>query len=175
MKLTTLPSGKIIATIEGDTHISKWAIEAGRLDHDQNTLPLLAPYIPKGGTVVDAGAFIGDHTVFYADRVGPAGQVLAFEPNFAAFECLHHNVQWMPVTCHHAGLSDATSTAAIATDINAGASHLTDGKGCALLALDSLNLQRLDFFKLDVEGFEVRALRGAKDTIHRCRPVMLIE
>ncbi len=113
--------------------------------------------------------------MFYADRVGPAGQVLAFEPNFAAFECLHHNVQWMPVTCHHAGLSDATSTAAIATDINAGASHLTDGKGCALLALDSLNLQRLDFFKLDVEGFEVRALRGAKDTIHRCRPVMLIE
>ena len=175
MKLTKLPSGRTIATIEGDTHIGKWAIEAGRLDHDQNMLPLLKPYIPKGGVVVDAGAFIGDHTVYYARCVGPSGHVHAFEPNLAAFECLHYNTNGLPVTVYHAGLSDKDGAAGIATAMNAGASHLKDGKGCKLIALDSLGLDRLDFFKLDVEGFEVMALRGAKDTIARCKPVMLIE
>jgi FkbM family methyltransferase len=175
MKITKLSSGRIIATIEGDTHIGKWAIEAGRLDHDQNMLPLLKPYIPKGAVVVDAGAFIGDHTVFYAACVGPSGRVHAFEPNVAAFKCLHYNTTGLPVYVYDAGLSDKGGSAAIAPAMNAGASHLKDGEGCKLIALDSLGLDRLDFFKLDVEGFEVMALRGAKDTIARCKPVMLIE
>jgi FkbM family methyltransferase len=175
MLLTKLPNGNTIATIEGDTHIGRWAIEAGRVDHDQNMLPLLRPYIPKGGTVVDAGAFIGDHTVFYADCVGPRGQVHAFEPNADAFECLHYNTKGLPVTLHNAGLGIAPSTASIAHSDNAGASHLTEGTSCRIITLDSLSLPRLDFFKLDVEGFEVMALRGARETIQRCRPVMLIE
>jgi len=175
MKLTTLPSGKTIATIDGDTHIGKWAIEAGRLDHDQNTLPLLAPYIRYGGTVVDAGAYIGDHTVFYADYVGPQGRVIAFEPNIEAFQCLHHNVQGLQVTCHHAGLSSAASNAKVVKSANGGASFLTEGNGVPVIALDMLNLQELHFFKLDIEGWEMEALKGARATIARCRPVMLIE
>jgi FkbM family methyltransferase len=175
MKLTKLHGGTVIATIEGDTHIGKWAIEAGRLDHDQNMLPLLRPYIPKGGTVVDAGAFIGDHTVFYARCVGSAGHVHAFEPNTQAFECLHYNTRALPVTCHNAGLSNTAASATVCKDDNAGASHLSDGQGCRVFPLDDLALPRLDFIKLDIEGFEVMALRGARDTIQRCRPTMLVE
>lgn len=175
MKITKLSSGRTIATIEGDTHIGKWAIEAGRLDHDQNMLPLLKPYIPDGGIVVDAGAFIGDHTVFYARCVGDRGHVHAFEPNADAFACLHYNTSGLPVTQYNAGLGAEPSLQGISRSNNAGASHLIDGNGCRIIDLDSLHLDRLDFFKLDVEGFEVMALRGAKDTIARCKPVMLIE
>ncbi len=175
MNLTTLPNGTTIATIASDTHIGKWAIEAGRLDHDQNTLPLLAPFIPVHGTVVDAGAFIGDHTVFYAACVGPRGNVFAFEPNPEAFVCLHYNTKDMPVTSFRAGLSDRSSTASVVKEYNAGASHLEDGEGVALVAIDSINLHELHFLKLDIEGFEVKALKGATMTIHRHKPVMLIE
>lgn len=41
--------------------------------------------------------------------------------------------------------------------------------------IDSLGLDELDFVKLDVEGHELEALRGAVDTIGRCRPVVLVE
>ena len=63
-----------IATIESDLCISKWVRESGRLDHDQNMLPLLKPFIPLHGVVFDIGAFIGDHTIFYSNRVGDKGK-----------------------------------------------------------------------------------------------------
>jgi FkbM family methyltransferase len=175
IKYTTLPSGKIIATIEGDTHISKWAIEAGRLDHDQNVLPLLKQYIPEGGVVIDGGAFIGDHTVFYAKCVGPIGNVYAYEPNELPFKCLMHNTDGMPVICFRAGLSNNHGTASSTYSPNAGASYLEPGDAVHLLTIDGMNLTRLDFLKLDIEGFELKALQGAIQTINRCRPVMLIE
>lgn len=172
MILTKTASGRTIATIEGDTHISRWALEAGRLDHDQNTLPKLVPYLPKGCVVVDAGAFIGDHTVFYAQH---ASKVYAFEPNPEAFECLTFNAQGMRVKSYNAGLGSETGKAAIARDANAGASHLCEGDAVSIMTLDSLNLAVLHFMKLDIEGYEVQALEGAGETIERCRPVMLIE
>ena len=64
-----------IAILENDTHISKWVEESGKLDHDQNDIPLILKYINEGDTVVDCGAFIGDHTIAYLNRrsVNPEG------------------------------------------------------------------------------------------------------
>jgi FkbM family methyltransferase len=176
MKITKLPSGKTIATIDGDTHIGKWAIESGRLDHDQNMLPLLSPYIPKGGTVLDIGAYIGDHTVFYAERVGERGIVFAFEPNPKAFACLHHNASQYPqVSYYNVGASDRQHSIGIAIDANAGASHAIAEGNIPCVAIDSLNIPSCQFVKLDCEGMEPLAMRGMSDTVSRCRPVMLIE
>ena len=44
-----------------------------------------------------------------------------------------------------------------------------------LVALDTLDLQRVDFMKVDIEGMEEKALRGAAETIKRCRPVLYVE
>ena len=44
-----------------------------------------------------------------------------------------------------------------------------------LSKLDAFQLERVDFIKLDVEGFESKVLAGAIDTIARCRPIMYIE
>ena len=44
-----------------------------------------------------------------------------------------------------------------------------------LLLLDSLELPRVDFIKIDVEGMELEVLQGAMSTLKRCKPMMLIE
>lgn len=175
MKITQL-KGRSVATIENDTHISRWVLESGRLDHDQNTLPLLAPYIHKGFTVIDVGAFIGDHTEYYVNRVGRTGKVYAFEPNPPAFECLKYNMDRYPnVAVLNVGASDRPHGMALATDPNMGASHAVKGDAVKCITIDSLNLSECHFIKMDCEGMEIKALDGAKETIAKHRPTMLIE
>lgn len=164
-----LPNG--IAIIDGDTHIGRWVEESGRLDHDQSTLPLLTPYL--SGTVIDVGAFIGDHTIHYL-RHSPS--VLAFEPNPAAYACLWHNIkEFNNVRCFKLALGARPGRASIVTNANAGAAALVPGADVPVVALDSLNLQDVSFIKIDAEGWECDVLDGARETIARCRPVMLIE
>ena len=175
MKITQL-KGRSVATIENDTHISRWVLDSGRLDHDQNALPLLAPYIHKGFTVVDVGAFIGDHTEYYVNRVGRTGKVYAFEPNPPAFECLKYNMDRYPnVAVLNVGASDRSHGMALATDPNMGASHAVEGDALKCITIDSLELPECHFIKIDCEGMEIKALDGARDTIAKHRPTMLIE
>lgn len=166
-----------IAIIEGDTHISKWVTETGRLDHDQWLLPRITSYIPVGGTVVDAGAYIGDHTIFYANTVGSEGSVFAFEPNHRAFECLAHNMASYPqVKIINGGLSDKAETAQLSEpNENYGMAHITGAGNIPCWPLDGFGLAACHFIKIDVEGFELKVLEGAKETIKKYKPVMLVE
>lgn len=159
--------------LEPDSHVSQWCLEMKRLDHDQNLLPVILPYIKPGDVVVDAGAYIGDHTLAYLKAVGPEGSVWAFEPNPEAFECLTRNCLDAYV-CDFA-LSDKEERLGMVTSDNVGASYLVPGVSFLSRTLDSFAFKQLNFFKLDVEGMEVKAIRGAKETIKRCKPVILTE
>lgn len=163
-----------IAVIEHDTHISLWVEQAGRLDHDQYALPIILEHIRPGDWVIDAGAFIGDHTRAYLDRVGPKGHVFAFEINPEALECLRHNCAGAIIA--RVGLSDRESYIGYASSSNAGAGHVLEKRGeIRLIPLDKLQFPRCDFIKLDIEGCEVEALRGASTMIQRFNPKMWIE
>jgi len=167
-----LPCG--VAVIENDTHISKWVDESQKLDHDEYSLGIILPYIEESAWVVDGGAFIGDHTIAYLKAVGPSGKVYAFEPNQKAFECLYFNCP--QAHTFNSGLSDYSGVVPYSVSENAGAGHLGTGDSqVTVMTLDSLNLGRCDFFKLDVEGHEYQALIGASQTILNHRPVMWIE
>lgn len=179
MATKILPFGVMV--IDGDTHVSKWVEQAGTLRIAEKYLKPFQKYVPVGGTVVDAGAMIGDHTVTYADWVGENGRVICFEPNSEAFECLRHNT----VGIHHSvtrkryALSDSVNELNVMSSENSGASYVyesDDEDGDVVsFPLDYFKYESVDFLKLDIEGFETRALRGARETIARCKPVMLIE
>lgn len=58
---------------------------------------------------------------------------------------------------------------------NTGQWHLRPGDEVDVVPLDSFRFAECDFLKLDVEGYELKALMGARQTIQRCKPVVMIE
>ena len=167
-----------IWVLSNDTHISKWVEQEDRLDHDHVTLQRICRHIKPGDTVVDVGAFIGDHTIAYARATHgvDSGMVIAFEPNKAPFECLSRNMAGLShVECINKGLSDMSEKHTLISDRNAGASYLQKGGDIETITLDSLGLKRLDFMKIDAEGMELKVLKGAEKTIAANKPTMYIE
>ncbi len=170
-----------IAVIENDTHISRWIEESGRLDHDQNVLPIILPYIPEGGIVVDAGSYLGDHTIAYLNKVGLKGIVLSFEPFQEAMECQIYNLKDYSniVFCSMALGSKAGFVKTSCTNNNFGMTTVEESEeGIEVMRLDDCVLfqeLKLDFLKIDCEGMEIDVLQGAKETIEKFKPVMFIE
>lgn len=139
------------------------------------------------------GAFNGDHTIAYSKTVREEGLVIAIEPGETAYECLQHNVHLFPFK------NVATIQAAVAADEqllfhreqeNLGAAYVCPevvlknkedvGHAVTCLTLDSIyeELGRglsVSFIKMDIEGYELRALMGAEQMLHRLRPTWLIE
>lgn len=184
-----LPAGiiktdKDIYVLVDDTHLSRWVAEHGRLDIAVPQIAGYAHLIPGGGTVVDAGAAIGDHTLTYAQKVHMTGHVFAFEPHPLAFECLKRNMASFPnVHCEKKALSNQLGDGGLSLEANAGASFI-DGLAEAhknakieFTLLDSYasKFGRLDFIHLDCEGYEFYALSGAREVIIKFRPAIVLE
>jgi len=172
-----------VAVVNGDSHLSRWIEAQCKLDVDGSAHEVAAAFIKPGDVVIDAGACLGDHTVVYLNSVGPTGTVHAFEPNPIAFECLAHNC---PTAVLH---KEALGEKPWRGDISMGQTeedppHENLGAACVVpvpggiirvVPLDSFELPRVNFMKLDVEGMEFEALKGAINTIFRCRPIIMAE
>lgn len=149
-------------------------------------LAFVSPLIPEGGVVIDAGAFIGDHTSLYSQIVGASGHVYAFEPHPVSYQALLHNTARLKnVTCEPYGLSDRFGFVSFQMAPNVGASFV-DGiteddfprSDVTLLTLDEELLpllKRCDFIHLDAEGMELKILRGAQQMIEKFHPALLVE
>lgn len=147
---------------------------------------VLGQVIAPGDVVVDVGANIGTHTVFFAKAVGPTGMVVAFEPQRLVFQTLCGNVALnglTNVTSFMAAVGEQHGTLTFpALDPrqthNFGAvKAASDGSGepVDLVPIDALGLRRCALIKVDVEGMETKVLAGAKETIARCRPALFLE
>lgn len=137
-------------------------------------------------TVLDIGANIGVHTVDLSRMVGPAGIVHAFEPQRLMYQVLCANIalnSCANVFTHQAAVGSECGALLVpfinpdAADNYGGLPLLgaTQGETVPLITIDSLNLSACHVMKLDVEGMETEALRGAQATIGRCRPLMYLE
>lgn len=131
----------------------------------------------KRGTALDIGANVG---LWGRDLVDNFAKVVAFEPVAVFRECLEKNVSGANFFISPLALGDHdTQATMIITEGNSGHSHLdpaTLGTGdVQVVKLDNLNMEDVDYIKIDCEGYEYRVLQGAEQTVKRWRPIMVIE
>jgi FkbM family methyltransferase len=120
--------------------------------------------------VVDVGAYIGLYTVAIARRMGPAGKVIAFEPDPDSFAALKAHVQLNRVSDHVELIQAAAGAESGTVPFEAGRHSMSriagkqakDTNVVRAVRLDTvLANKRVDILKIDVEGFEEQVVRGA--------------
>jgi FkbM family methyltransferase len=155
-------------------------------EFSEGEVEIFKHFVQRGAIVLDLGANIGAHTVPLAQLAGSGGVVVAFEPQPVLHQILCANlaVNSIPNVLTYAmalGNNQGTCTIPIldyTEPHNFGGVSMdmvTEGELVTLTTLDTYGLSRVDFIKMDVEGFESQVLEGAAATIDRCRPVMYVE
>lgn len=152
------------------------ATERGALfnpDYNIEELDFLRKHVPViGGVFVDVGANVGTYALALARHVGPAGKVIAIEPHPVTHARLAFNNSasgFTQVKLVAAAAAATDGELMIETDgDNLGASHIVTGEvsGKAIKVpslrlkriLDDASVARVDALKIDIEGFEDRAL-----------------
>jgi len=134
-------------------------------------------YIKNYGTALDIGANVG---LWSRSLCNQFNQVIAFEPVSMFRECLVKNVVSSRLQVKDFALGDHRTTATmIITQGNTGHTHIDPaslGSGnVEVYRLDDLELDTVDYIKIDCEGYEYRILQGAEQTIKKCRPIIVVE
>jgi FkbM family methyltransferase len=140
----------------------------------------------SGMTFVDVGANIGYYTALAARLVGPTGAVFAFEPSDYAFPRLNAMLETNRLTWARAikyGLADVPGERLLFGAVD---EHFCDLRTASMIpddnphravvrtetldyAADQLNIEHIDFLKIDVDGFEPFVLQGAAGLIKNRR------
>ena len=171
-------------------------LKATTQQHHRALAPTIARLVPPTAVVFDVGAHAGQYTKLFA-RAAHRGRVYAFEPGSYARSILRtvvwlhrlSNVAVVPIALgSEVRLHTLTIPLKSSGSLGFGLSHL--GKPSerwravaqeivALTTVDrvvkTLDLDRLDFIKADIEGWELRLLQGAENTLARFRPRLLLE
>lgn len=174
----------------GFEHVGRAVTVWGRYERDELELLLHAlraeGLLPARGAspglILDIGANIGNHALFFAPH---AREVWAFEPNLRTAALLEVNAVLAPnVRVFKLGLSDHAGTATLHVPAdNLGMATLQPGASghpvaCTLQRLDDLpglHANPVVLVKIDVEGHEAAALRGGLQMLQRDRPVVVFE
>ena len=151
----------------------------------EHEVRLFQKLLRAGDVVVEAGANIGALTVPIARAVGPAGKVIAVEPQGVLAQLLATNVAANAlghVEVRHAALGAAAGTIRVpgidyrkAGNFGGVAMGGDRGREVPLETIDGLGLAALAFVKIDVEGMELAVLEGGARTIRTHRPILFVE
>ena len=131
------------------------------------------------GLCLDIGANIG---CISQALVVSGMRVIAFEPQPEVFKLLDENVvceKYNVALGSVAGVAKMPKVYYSAKGnfggLGIGAKSIYGSYDVPVRTLDSFGLDDVGFMKIDVEGFELEVLRGGRETINRCKPIMYIE
>lgn len=157
----------------------EWTVYFGLVER-KSLLALVRP----GMTVVDVGANIGEVSAKFSKAVGESGRVISFEPGRLMFKKLEKTLALnglRNVTANNLGLGDRAGefhlTVPCPTNRGGSRIHSAGGESVRVVTFDEVaeNLTRLDLMKIDVEGFEMKVLKGAEKALTKFRPALFVE
>lgn len=179
----------MISYLKSDLLIGRSLREYG--EWAQAEIDFLGSLLDKGNVAVDVRAYIGTHTLAFAQFVGDKGKVYSFEPQATAFELLKQNViqNKLPnISTFNIALADSTGVAYVGKTNqeianNPGLFSLgpmvsedsSSDMTVKVTTLDHYHLDKCDLIKIDVEGMELSVLKGAADTLLRFHPMVFAE
>jgi FkbM family methyltransferase len=155
---------------------------AGRF-FEAEELTWLRKIVPPQSTILEVGANIGNHLVYYGLFMQPK-RILPIEPNPAAIALLKRNIELnqignvdMSLLGFGIGEKYGHFDLHVADNANIGAARLMPAHEGAIevYPLDAKLQDKVDFIKIDVEWMEMEALRGAAQLIENSRPIIFIE
>ena len=153
-----------------DTNLKSFKV----FSSETELLEKVKPFLKNNKVVVQAGGNLGMQVVKFAEFFET---VYTFEPDPINFYCLVNNLPYDNVIKFQCCLGEdhkMVSMNPLQDEI--GGFYVNENKGnIPTLRIDDLNLSSCDFIQLDVEGYQLFALRGAINTIQKFKPVISIE
>lgn len=180
-------SGNFKLNVDTGNYIDAWVYYTG--EYEAFLKKWFKNNIRTGNTVLDVGANIGFHTLYFSDLVGPSGRVIAFEPVPVNFSALTANIN-LNTAANIEPLNIALGLVNAETDIhidreatNPGAYNLfEEGEKNTRITIavaddfiPSLNIREINLVKIDVEGFEYQVIKGMQHTLAKYKPTVVFE
>ena len=186
LQLMELPRFKIYASLEDTFH---GGIIAQTRDYEPHVGRVFQQFLRPGMRVLDIGANIGFLTLLAASLVGPEGMVHSWEPSPANVRLIYasqlannfHNIEIVQAAAtEKSGLLRYFrnfSNGRVAETVGSSLEDLLAAQTVMGLRIDDLIPAdtHIDFVKVDVEGYEFKALSGARHMLENSRPVLVTE
>lgn len=169
---------------DGEKHFVEWMNKSGEIVDGKGTYQIkklreAMKWCGQSRVAVDVGAHVGLWSMHLAKRFE---NVIAFEPVAGFRKCFAKNAWIRGVKLFPCALGAAPGKVRMVIDpADTGGTHVAqqnvgDHPGWTeLRTLDSFDLQGVDFIKIDCEGYEAQVIVGARETLKRCRPCVIVE
>jgi FkbM family methyltransferase len=139
-----------------------------------------------GDVIFDVGAYCGTQSIYWSKIVGESGKVICFEPDSRNYDVLKKNIDLhnaSNITALKLGLFSEDKTIYFSNNGSMGSQVIKEGNEntseIQVRTLESifkeLNLTKLDFIKMDIEGSEMEVLKSSKEFIQKLKPSFIIE
>lgn len=167
---------------DDEQHLPQWMAQVnnrqrGRLTYQYGKLEAALQHTKDRRAAIDVGAHIGLWSYFMAHEFET---LYAFEPHPLHADLWCKNMAGIAnAGLYRKALGDRQGVVALETRTkgSSGDTQVRVGvKGeTPMITLDSMNLQNIDLIKIDCEGYEEFVLRGAVETLTRCKPCVIVE
>lgn len=162
---------------------------------EKEIIRFMKKHVKKGTIALDVGANIGYFTLLLSRLVGKKGKVIAFEPSEFAYGLLKENIKvnyLKNIIVYQQAVSDAAGETnffegpkgyevynSFSSPVAKGSEgiHFTQRKvrvDTIDNILDKLGISQVDFVKIDVEGAELKVIRGMKNTVRNNQQIKLL-
>lgn len=165
---------------DGETHLVNWMLNRnqrvdGRLTYQYHKYEAARDQCKQRHVALDIGAHVGLWSYWMARDFQ---KLIAFEPKPSHVECWHANMAaYDNAILHEVALGNERRKIGLKTGPSSSGDTSVDlsASDVPMCKLDDYKLRDVDLIKIDCEGYEAFVLEGARETLTRCKPVLIVE